>query len=109
MHPASHERKLAEGLARTAHCEHRGLPDRGEDSEGESPSRDQMDRVGDVAVMEHHLVALERTPSRQREEPTDVRRRHALEDAELHPGRLASLHLLHVPFGRTAARDVNAG
>ena len=92
LHPAP-ERELAEGLARTPYCEHRGLPDRRKHAEGESPPRDQMNRVGYVAVMEDHFVALERTPSRQREEPADIRRRHALEDAELHLRRVASRRL----------------
>ena len=68
-----------------------------------------MDRVGHVAVMKDHFVALERTPARQREKPAEVRRRHALEDAELHVRRLASLCLLDDGFASTAARHLSAG
>lgn len=83
--PWREQRELPERLSRSVDGEHRRLSQRSQDPHGEAALHDQLQRVGGIAVVEDDLLALERPPTRDREELAHVLRRHGFEHAEFHP------------------------
>ncbi len=80
----AHERQFPEGLARADDREECGVAQPRSQARGEPAARDEVERVGGIALVEHDLPARERPPAGDRQHRFELLRRDVREQVPVH-------------------------